>query len=43
MDSIVTVSQFLLSLSLLIVLHEMGHFFPARWFKIRVEKFYSVL
>ncbi len=40
MDSIVTVSQFLLSLSLLIVLHEMGHFFPARWFKIRVEKFY---
>lgn len=40
MDTIVTVSQFLLSLSLLIVLHEMGHFFPARWFKTRVEKFY---
>ena len=40
MDTVVTVSQFLLSLSLLIVLHEMGHFFPARWFKIRVEKFY---
>ena len=32
--------QFFLSLSLLIVLHECGHFFPARWFKTRVEKFY---
>lgn len=34
------VPQFILCLSLLIVLHEMGHFFPARWFKVRVEKFY---
>ena len=32
--------QFLLSLSLLIVLHEGGHFAAARWFKTRVEKFY---
>lgn len=32
--------QFFLSLSILIVLHEMGHFFPARWFNTRVEKFY---
>jgi regulator of sigma E protease len=23
-----------------VVLHEAGHFFPARWFKCRVEKFY---
>lgn len=30
----------MLSLSILIVLHEMGHFFPARWFNTRVEKFY---
>ena len=30
----------MLSLSILIVLHEMGHFLPARWFKTRVEKFY---
>ena len=32
--------QLLLSLSILIVLHEMGHFIPAKLFKIRVEKFY---
>ena len=32
--------QFLLSLSLLIVLHELGHFVPAKAFKTRVEKFY---
>jgi len=34
------VVQFLLSLSLLIILHEFGHFLPARWFKTRVEKFF---
>ena len=32
--------QLLLSLSLLIVLHELGHFIPARIFKTRVEKFF---
>ncbi|MFK7756315.1 MAG: RIP metalloprotease RseP [Flavobacteriales bacterium] len=32
--------QLLLSLSILVVLHEAGHFLPARLFKIRVEKFY---
>lgn len=32
--------QLMLSLSILIVLHEMGHFFTARWFGTRVEKFY---
>ncbi|WP_236974604.1 RIP metalloprotease RseP [Membranihabitans maritimus] len=36
----IMIAQFALSLSLLIVLHEMGHFFPAKWFKTRVEKFY---
>jgi regulator of sigma E protease len=36
----VTVAQFLLSLSILIVLHEFGHFGAAKWFKTRVEKFY---
>ncbi len=32
--------QLLLSLSLLIVLHELGHFIPAKLFKTRVEKFF---
>jgi regulator of sigma E protease len=32
--------QLILSLSLLIVLHELGHFIPAKLFKTRVEKFY---
>ena len=36
----VTIAQFLLSLSILIVLHELGHFGAAKWFKTRVEKFY---
>ncbi len=36
----VQVAQFILSLSILIVLHELGHFIPARIFKTRVEKFY---
>jgi len=32
--------QFILSFSILVVLHELGHFIPARLFKARVEKFY---
>ena len=32
--------MFLLSLSLLIVLHELGHFVPAKAFRTRVEKFF---
>ena len=32
--------QLLLSLSLLIVLHEFGHYIPAKIFKTRVEKFF---
>ena len=37
---IVKAVQLLLSLSLLIILHELGHFIPARIFKTRVEKFF---
>lgn len=33
-------AQLLLSLSILIILHEFGHFLPAKLFKTRVEKFY---
>jgi len=40
MEIVIKLSQFLLSLSLLIVLHELGHFIPAKLFKTRVEKFY---
>jgi len=40
MGTLIMISQFVLSLTILVVLHECGHFFPARWFKIRVEKFY---
>ena len=32
--------QLLLSLSILIVLHELGHFIPAKIFKTRVESFF---
>ncbi|MEM9050512.1 MAG: RIP metalloprotease RseP [Bacteroidota bacterium] len=40
MEILIKVSQFILSLSILIVLHELGHFIPAKLFKTRVEKFY---
>jgi regulator of sigma E protease len=40
MEILIQASQLLLSLSILVVLHEMGHFIPAKLFKTRVEKFY---
>jgi len=40
MDTLITIGQLILSLSILIVLHEFGHFLPARLFGTRVEKFY---
>ncbi len=40
MEYVIMIGQFLLSLSILIVLHELGHFLAARIFKTRVEKFY---
>lgn len=40
MEIAIKLSQFLLSLSILIILHELGHFIPAKLFKTRVEKFY---
>ncbi|MBL7700201.1 MAG: RIP metalloprotease RseP [Chitinophagaceae bacterium] len=36
----VKAGQLILSLSILVILHELGHFIPARIFKCRVEKFY---
>ncbi|QQM25329.1 RIP metalloprotease RseP [Elizabethkingia sp. M8] len=32
--------QFVLSISILVILHELGHFIPAKLFKTKVEKFY---
>ena len=40
MGVLIIIGQMILSLSLLIVLHEMGHFLPAKWFGTKVSKFY---
>ena len=40
MDIIIRIVQVILALSILVVVHEFGHFIFARIFKIRVEKFY---
>src|SRR5688572_11259516 len=36
----INAGQLILCLSILVVLHEMGHFIPAKLFKCKVEKFY---
>jgi regulator of sigma E protease len=40
MDIIIMAAQLILGLSILVVLHELGHFVPAKLFKTKVEKFY---
>ncbi len=40
MEFWIKAAQLILSLSILVVLHEFGHYIPARIFKTRVEKFY---
>ncbi|MEJ0055596.1 MAG: site-2 protease family protein [Bacteroidota bacterium] len=40
MEGMIMAAQLLLSLSILIVVHEWGHFITARTFGIKVEKFY---
>ena len=40
MEILIKVLQFFMSLTLLVAVHEFGHFIMARIFKIRVEKFY---
>lgn len=40
MDILIQASQLILSLSILVLLHELGHFIPAKLFKTKVEKFY---
>ena len=40
MSIVIMVGQLLLGLSILVILHELGHFLAARAFGIKVEKFY---
>jgi len=39
MEILITAAQFILALSILITLHEFGHYWAARAFGIRIEKF----
>jgi len=38
--TLIQLFQFILSISILVILHELGHFVPAKLFKTKVEKFY---
>jgi regulator of sigma E protease len=40
MDFWIKAAQLFLSLAILVTLHELGHFLPAKLFKTRIEKFY---
>jgi regulator of sigma E protease len=40
MDSFIQIIQFIFIISILVILHELGHFIPAKLFKTKVEKFY---
>ncbi len=40
MEIVIKILQFILSLSILIIIHELGHFLAAKIFKTRVDKFY---
>jgi len=40
MTILIKILQFILSLSILVIIHEFGHFVLAKFFKTRVEKFY---
>ena len=40
MEGLIMAGQLILGLSILVTLHEFGHYITAKWFKMRVEKFY---
>ena len=40
MTVLIKILQFIVSLSLIVIIHELGHFIMAKYFKTRVEKFY---
>lgn len=40
MEGLIMAAQLILGLSILVTIHEFGHYITAKWFKMRVEKFY---
>ena len=40
MTVLIQIAQFVFIISVLVILHELGHFLPAKYFKTKVEKFY---
>lgn len=40
MDTLIQIAQIIFILSVLVILHEFGHYLPAKLFKVRIEKFY---
>ena len=40
MTLLIQIAQFIFIISILVILHELGHYLPAKWFKTKVEKFY---
>lgn len=40
MEGLIMAGQLILGLSILVTLHEFGHYITAKWFKMRVDKFY---
>ena len=42
MEAMIMIAQLLLSLSILVAVHEMGHLLAAKYFGMRVEQFQSV-
>ena len=40
MELLLKTGQFLLMISILVILHEFGHYIPAKLFKTKVEKFF---
>jgi regulator of sigma E protease len=40
MGTLIQIAQLILCLSILVILHELGHFLPAKYFKTKIEKFY---
>lgn len=40
MELLLKIAQFILMISILVILHEFGHYIPAKLFKIKIEKFF---